>query len=160
MHYKIGLGYDIHQLVEGRPLILGGVHIAYSKGLLGHSDADVLTHSIIDALLGSLKLGDIGRLFPDTDAQYKNANSLELLKIAYEKVKAKGYIVGNIDANIIAQAPKLSPYIANIEYSLAQVMAIDIDTISIKAKTNEQLDAVGQGQAIICHTSILVYKLD
>ena len=135
--FKIGLGYDIHRLVEDRDLIIGGVKIPYEKGLLGHSDADVLIHAIIDALLGAANLADIGTLFPDTDPKYKDANSIMLLKNVIELVKEKGYKINNIDSNIIAQAPKMMPHIPEMKKVLANAMDIDIESISIKAKTTE-----------------------
>ena len=133
--FKIGLGYDIHRLVENRDLIIGGIKIPYEKGLLGHSDADVLIHAIIDALLGAANLADIGTLFPDTDPKYKDANSVMLLKNVIELVKEKGYKINNIDSNIIAQAPKMMPHIPEMKATLAKAMDIDIESISIKAKT-------------------------
>lgn len=142
--FKIGLGYDIHRLVEDRDLIIGGIKIPYEKGLLGHSDADVLIHAIIDALLGAANLADIGTLFPDTDPKYKDANSIMLLKNVIELVKEKGYKINNIDSNIIAQAPKMMPHIPEMKTTLAKAMDIDIESISIKAKTKEKLDSVGE----------------
>ena len=142
--FRIGIGYDIHKLAEGRDLIIGGIKIPYEKGLLGHSDADVLIHAIIDALLGALAMDDIGTLFPDTDDRFKNANSVELLKKVYEMVQAQGYWISNLDTNIIAQAPKMMPYIPNMKQVLGQVLALDDSDISIKAKTKENLDAVGE----------------
>ena len=156
--YKIGLGYDIHKLVENRDLIIGGIKIPYEKGLLGHSDADVLIHAIIDALLGALNLNDIGTLFPDTDPKYKNADSTILLKNVLKKVDEKGYKIGNIDTNIIAQAPKMMPYISEIKQNLANIMNVDIENISVKAKTKEKLDAVGEKLAIETNAVVLLYK--
>ena len=157
--FRIGIGYDIHRLVENRDLILGGVKIPYEKGLLGHSDADVLIHSIIDALLGALNLQDIGTLFPDTDPKYKGADSTLLLKSVIELVAEKGYKIGNIDSNIIAQAPKMMPHIPAIKQKLAEVMKIDADLISVKAKTKEKLDAVGEKLAIETNAVVLLYKI-
>ena len=156
--FKIGLGYDIHRLVEDRDLIIGGVKIPYEKGLLGHSDADVLIHAIIDALLGAANLADIGTLFPDTDPKYKDANSVMLLKNVIELVKEKGYKINNIDSNIIAQAPKMMPYIPEMKTTLAKAMDIDIESISIKAKTKEKLDSVGEKLAIETNAVVLLEK--
>lgn len=156
--YRIGIGYDIHKLVEDRDLIIGGVKIPYEKGLLGHSDADVLIHAIIDALLGALALPDIGTLFPDTDEKYKGADSTLLLKSVIELVTEKGYKIGNIDSNIIAQAPKMMPHIPSIKKRLAEVMNIDIENISVKAKTKEKLDAVGEKLAIETNAVVMMYK--
>lgn len=157
--FRIGIGYDIHRLVENRDLILGGVKIPYEKGLLGHSDADVLIHAIIDALLGALNLQDIGTLFPDTAPKYKGADSTLLLKSVIELVTEKGYKIGNIDSNIIAQAPKMMPHIPAIKQKLAEVMKIDTDLISVKAKTKEKLDAVGEKLAIETNAVVLLYKI-
>ena len=156
--FKIGLGYDIHKLVEDRDLIIGGVKIPYEKGLLGHSDADVLIHAIIDALLGAANLADIGTLFPDTDPKYKDANSIMLLKNVIELVKEKGYKINNIDSNIIAQAPKRMPHIPEMKTTLAKAMDIDIESISIKAKTKEKLDSVGEKLAIETNAVVLLEK--
>ena len=156
--FKIGLGYDIHRLVENRDLIIGGVKIPYEKGLLGHSDADVLIHAIIDALLGAANLADIGTLFPDTDPKYKDANSVILLKNVIELVKEKGYKINNIDSNIIAQAPKMMPHIPEMKTTLAKAMDIDIESISIKAKTKEKLDSVGEKLAIETNAIVLLEK--
>mgnify|MGYP002672073034 FL=1 len=156
--FKIGLGYDIHRLVEDRDLIIGGIKIPYEKGLLGHSDADVLIHAIIDALLGAANLADIGTLFPDTDPKYKDANSVILLKNVIELVKEKGYKINNIDSNIIAQAPKMMPHIPEMKKVLANAMDIDIESISIKAKTKEKLDSVGEKLAIEANAAVLLEK--
>ena len=155
---RIGIGYDVHKLVENRKLILGGVEIEHDKGLLGHSDADVLIHAIIDALLGAANLADIGTLFPDTDPKYKNANSIILLKNVIELVKEKGYKINNIDSNIIAQAPKMMPHIPEMKTTLANAMDIDIESISIKAKTKEKLDSVGEKLAIETNAVVLLEK--
>ena len=157
--YKIGIGYDIHRLVEGRDLIIGGVKITHEKGLLGHSDADVLVHAIIDALLGATELDDIGTLFPDTDPKYKNADSIVLLKKVYEKVKKEGYLINNIDSNIIAQSPKMMPYIPKMKELLSNVLEISPTDISIKAKTKEKLDAVGEKLAIESNAVVLLMKI-
>ena len=156
--FKIGLGYDIHRLVKDRDLIIGGIKIPYEKGLLGHSDADVLIHAIIDALLGAANLADIGTLFPDTDPKYKDANSIMLLKNVIELVKEKGYKINNIDSNIIAQAPKMMPHIPEMKTTLAKAMDIDIESISIKAKTKEKLDSVGEKLAIETNAVVLLEK--
>lgn len=158
--YRIGIGYDIHKLVEGRDLILGGVKIPFEKGLLGHSDADVLIHAIIDALLGALAMDDIGTLFPDTDDRFKDADSLMLLKNVYDKVQSQGYWISNIDSNIIAQAPKLMPYIPAMKSTLAPVLDLDQMDISIKAKTKEQLDAVGENRAISAQAIVLLEQMN
>ena len=157
-NFRIGIGYDLHRLEENRDLIIGGVKIPYEKGLLGHSDADVLVHAIIDALLGALALPDIGTLFPDTDPDFKDADSVELLKKVYSMIKEKGYSVNNIDSNIIAQAPKMMPHIPQMKKNLASALDLDIDSISIKAKTKEHLDAVGEKRAIEANAVVLVYK--
>lgn len=158
MNYRIGHGYDLHTLVIDRPLIIGGVHIPHHLGLMGHSDADVLTHAIIDAILGASKQGDIGRLFPDTDAQYKNANSILLLAEVVKKIAGKYQIV-NIDANIIAEKPKLATHIPQIEENLSKTLGLDLDCISIKAKTNEKMGYLGQEQAIACYVVVLLQKI-
>ncbi len=157
--YRIGLGYDIHQLAQGRDLIIGGVKITHEKGLLGHSDADVLIHAIIDGMLGALALDDIGTLFPDTDPKYKNADSTIMLKKVYLLIKEKGYYIVNIDSNIIAQAPKMMPYIPKMKEVLAHILDISPDNISIKAKTKEKMDAVGQKLAIEANAAILLKAL-
>ena len=156
--YRIGLGYDIHKLTTGRDLIIGGVKITHEKGLLGHSDADVLIHAIIDAMLGALALSDIGTLFPDTDKKYKDANSTILLKKVYEKITEKGWQIVNIDSNIIAQEPKMMPYIPKMKEVLCRILEIEPDELSIKAKTNENMDAVGQKLAIEAHAVVLLKK--
>ena len=158
--YRIGIGYDIHKLTEGRELIVGGVKIPYEKGLLGHSDADVLAHAIIDALLGAMAMDDIGTLFPDTDDRFKDANSLMLLKQVCSKVQTEGYWINNIDTNIIAQAPKMMPYIAEMKSMLAPILGLDETDISIKAKTKEQLDAVGEGLAIEAQAVVLLERIN
>ena len=157
--YRIGIGYDIHKLIEGRDLIIGGIKITHEKGLLGHSDADVLIHAIIDAMLGALALDDIGTLFPDTDPKYKNIDSTILLKHVYEKIKVQGYRIANIDSNIIAQSPKMMPYIPKMKNVLAQILQIELDEISIKAKTKEKLDAVGENLAIESNAVVLLDKI-
>lgn len=157
--FKVGIGYDIHRLVEERDLIIGGVKIPYEKGLLGHSDADVLVHAIIDALLGAAGLEDIGTLFPDTDPKYKNADSIKLLEQVLEKVSEKGFKINNIDSNIIAQAPKMMPYIPLMKERLANVLNLEIENISIKAKTKEKLDSVGEGLAIEANAAVLIISV-
>lgn len=158
-HNRIGTGYDIHRLEENRDLIIGGVKIPHEKGLMGHSDADVLIHAIIDAMLGALALPDIGTLFPDTDAQYKGISSVLLLEKVYDLIKEKGYEINNIDSNIIAQAPKMMPYIPEMKKVLANSLKIDTDLISIKAKTNEKMDAVGEMRAIEANAVVLLKEI-
>lgn len=157
--YRIGLGYDIHKLTEGRDLIIGGVKITHEKGLLGHSDADVLVHAIIDAMLGALCLSDIGTLFPDTDDVFKDIDSTILLKKVYSLIKEKKYAIENIDSNIIAQKPKMMPYIPKMKDILCKILDISQDRLSIKAKTNEKMDAVGQELAIEAHAVVLLKKV-
>ena len=157
--YRIGLGYDIHKLTEGRDLIIGGVKITHEKGLLGHSDADVLIHAIIDAMLGALALSDIGTLFPDTDDLYTDADSTVLLRDVYKLIKEKKYAIENIDSNIIAQQPKMMPYIPKMKEVLSQILSIEPDRLSIKAKTNEKMDAVGQELAIEAHAVVLLKRV-
>ena len=145
---RIGHGYDVHRLVDGRELILGGVNIPYEKGLLGHSDADVLTHALMDALLGACALGDIGKLFPDSDAAYKGADSVELLKKVCAVLSEKGYTVSNVDCTILAQRPKLSPYITRMREILSAAMGAELDKVSIKATTEEGLGFTGSGEGM------------
>lgn len=145
---RFGMGYDVHQLVENRKLIIGGVDIPYEKGLLGHSDADVLLHAISDALLGAAALGDIGKHFPDTDPRYKGADSLKLLKEVGNLLAEKGYVVGNVDATIVAQKPKMLPHIPQMRENIARVLHVDIDQINVKATTEEHLGFTGSGQGI------------
>lgn len=156
--FRVGLGYDIHKLVEGRPLIIGGIEIPYEKGLLGHSDADVLIHAIIDAMLGALALSDIGTHFPDTDTKYKGISSVELLKNVIGLIHEKGYVINNIDSNIILQEPKMKPHIPNMVKNLSKIMGIDASQLSIKAKTNEQMDAVGEKFAIEASAVVMLRK--
>lgn len=156
---RIGIGYDIHRLVKDRELILGGVKIPYELGLLGHSDADVLLHSIIDAIFGSIALRDIGYHFPDNDEKYKNADSLALLKNTCEILNNEGYKIVNIDSNIICQKPKLSLYIESMRENIAKTCDIEINQISIKAKTNENMDSTGNNLAISTNAVVLVEKL-
>lgn len=145
---RIGMGYDVHRLVEGRKLILGGVEIPYEKGLLGHSDADVLLHAVMDALLGAAALGDIGRHFPDTDPEYEGASSIKLLEHVGKLICVKGYKVGNIDATIIAQKPKMAPHIEEMVKNVAMTLGIDTDQVNIKATTEEGLGFTGTGEGI------------
>lgn len=156
---RIGHGYDVHRLVEGRPLILGGMKVTYEKGLDGHSDADVLVHAVMDALLGAASLGDIGKHFPDTDPRYKGISSLTLLKAVKEKINAAGYGVGNIDVTVIAQAPKLASYLMQMEANLAVILQIPVDRINIKATTEEHLGFTGSGEGIACHAVCLLEEL-
>ena len=156
--YRIGLGYDIHKLVEGRELIIGGVKITHEKGLLGHSDADVLIHAIIDGMPGALALDDIGTIFRDTDPKYKDIDSTVLLKHVYDLIKSKGYSIVNIDSNIIAQAPKMMPYIPKMKTRLCEMLGIENHQLSIKAKTKENLDSVGQKLAIEANAVVLLEK--
>ena len=156
--YRIGQGFDIHKLTGGRKLILGGIEIPYERGLYGHSDADALTHAIIDALFGALALGDIGIHFPDTDPEYKDADSLELLKEAYEEVKYYNYVINNIDCTIFAQEPKMKPYIPLMRFKLADVLDIDEKRISVKAKTMEEQDSVGQKRSISAQAIVMLKK--
>ncbi|MBQ4338182.1 MAG: 2-C-methyl-D-erythritol 2,4-cyclodiphosphate synthase [Clostridia bacterium] len=155
---RIGHGYDVHRLVEGRKLILGGVEIEYVKGLLGHSDADVLLHAVSDALLGAAALGDIGKLFPDSDPAYKGADSLMLLRKVVDAVKANGYGVVNLDATVLAQAPKLRPFIDDMRANIASACGVDVDCISIKATTEEGLGFTGTGEGIAAHCVCLIDK--
>ncbi|WPC41995.1 2-C-methyl-D-erythritol 2,4-cyclodiphosphate synthase [Clostridium sp. JS66] len=156
---RIGIGYDVHKLVENRLLILGGVNIPYDKGLLGHSDADVLLHAIMDSLLGSLSLGDIGKHFPDTDPCYKNISSLVLLKKVGALINSKRYMVENIDSIIIAQSPKLSPFIDDMKKNIAEALEIDIDKVSVKATTEEGLGFTGKREGISAQSICLVEKI-
>ena len=145
---RFGMGYDVHQLVEGRKLNIGGVEIPFEKGLLGHSDADVLLHAISDALLGAAALGDIGKHFPDTDERYKGADSLKLLEEVGRLLAEKGYTVGNVDATIVAQRPKMAPHIPVMRENIARVLHVDVDRINVKATTEEHLGFTGSGQGI------------
>ena len=156
---RIGHGYDVHRLTEGRKLILGGVDIPYEKGLLGHSDADVLTHAIMDALLGAAALGDIGKLFPDTNPAYAGADSLMLLERVRERLSKAGYRVGNIDATILAQRPKLAPHIPQMRTNLANRLGIEVDQVSIKATTEEGLGFTGTGEGMAAHAVCLLESI-
>ncbi len=153
---RIGHGYDVHKLVENRPLIIGGVEIPYKMGLLGHSDADVLLHAISDALLGAAALGDIGKLFPDNDPNYKGADSLVLLREVCTHVRSKGYEIENIDATVLAQAPKLRPYIDEMRARISVYADIDIESVSVKATTEEGLGFTGEGRGIAAHAVCLI----
>lgn len=154
---RIGHGYDVHRLVEGRPLILGGVTVPYERGLLGHSDADVLAHAVMDALLGAAALGDIGQLFPDTDPAYEGANSLELLAQVAALLKEKGFAVGNVDATVAAERPKLLPYEPAMRQNLARVLGILPERVSVKATTTEGLGIVGEGRGMAAQCVCTVF---
>lgn len=156
--YRIGQGTDIHVLIENRDFILGGIKIPYEKGFKAHSDGDVLIHAIIDALFGALCLDDIGAHFPDNDPKYKNADSTELLKETVSIIRSKGWEINNLDTTIHAQAPKLRPYVLEIRNNLAAILDIDIEQVSVKAKTNEGLDAIGAKLAVSAECSVLLYK--
>lgn len=156
--FRIGHGYDVHKLVENRDLIIGGVKIPHEKGLLGHSDADVLLHAISDALLGAAALGDIGKHFPDTDEAFKNADSLILLKKVFLMIKEKGYTVTNIDATIIAQSPKMSPFIETMRKNIADAVCCDISDINVKATTEEHLGFTGEKLGISAHAVCIISK--
>ena len=155
MDIRIGHGYDVHKLVEERALIMGGVQIPYEKGLLGHSDADVLLHAIADALLGALALGDIGKHFPDNDPRYKGISSLILLKKTAELVRSRGYTVGNVDATVLAQRPKLAPYVPSMRENIAAALGVDVERVSVKATTEEGLGFTGSGDGIAAHAVVL-----
>ncbi|MBO9688568.1 2-C-methyl-D-erythritol 2,4-cyclodiphosphate synthase [Roseateles chitosanitabidus] len=156
--FRIGEGWDTHQLVEGRPLILGGVTIPHTHGLLGHSDADALAHAITDALLGAAALGDIGKLFPDTAAEFKGADSMVLLAEAYRRARGKGWVIGNIDTTIVAQAPKMAPHIDAMRRRLSEVLEIALDQVNVKAKTAEKMGPVGEGKAIEARAVCLLVR--
>ncbi len=155
---RIGHGYDVHRLAEGRKLILGGVDIPWERGLLGHSDADVLTHAVMDALLGAAGLGDIGKHFPDTDPAYAGADSLKLLAHVVELLREQGYAVGNVDATVLAQRPKLAPHIPAMRDNLAQVMGVSPDRVNVKATTEEGLGFTGSGEGMAAHAVALIEK--
>lgn len=155
---RIGHGYDVHRLCDNRKLIIGGVEIEYEKGLLGHSDADVLLHAVSDSLLGAAAMGDIGGMFPDNDPEFKDANSLILLKRVVERLTANGYKTVNIDATIIAQKPKMSPHIQKMRENIANVLGIDIDFVNVKATTEEKLGFTGSGEGISAHCVSLIEK--
>lgn len=155
---RIGHGYDVHRLVENRPLILGGVTIPYEKGLLGHSDADVLLHAVMDALLGAAALGDIGKLFPDNDNRFLNISSMVLLERTAEELNRAGYQVVNVDATVIAQKPKIAPYITEMRTNIAKGLSISVEQVSVKGTTEEKLGFTGDGSGIACHAVCLLEK--
>ena len=157
---RVGHGYDVHRLVEGRTLILGGVTVPFDRGLLGHSDADVLTHAVMDALLGAAALGDIGKHFPDTDPAYAGADSLRLLDHVVELLEERGWQVGNVDATVVAQTPKLAPYIPDMRRRLAEAMGLDVDCVSVKATTEERLGFTGSGEGMAAHAVALIERLN
>lgn len=156
---RVGHGYDVHRLTEGRRLILGGVDVPYDRGLLGHSDADVLTHAVMDALLGAAALGDIGKLFPDSDDRYVGADSVELLRRVTAYLAERGWQVVNVDATVVAQAPKLLPYIDRMRENLAAAMGLDVSCVSVKATTEERLGFTGSGEGMAAHAVALVEKM-
>ncbi len=156
---RIGHGYDVHRLVEGRKLILGGVEIAYEKGLLGHSDADVLTHALMDALLGAAALPDIGRLFPDNDPSFAGADSIELLKKVMQKIREEGYALVNADCTVLAQRPKLAPHIPQMREIIASAVGTDVSCVNVKATTEEGLGFTGEGLGIAAHSVVLIDKI-
>lgn len=155
---RIGYGYDVHQLIEGRPLIIGGIELVHDKGLLGHSDADVLLHAITDAILGAVSLGDIGKFFPDDEPKYKGADSKVLLKNAYQHVLELGYEIGNLDATIIAEKPKFRPHIDAMRESIANVLNTDIFNVNVKATTNEKMGYLGRQEGIQAQAVVLLLK--
>ncbi len=157
---RVGHGYDVHRLVEGRALILGGVTVPFDRGLLGHSDADVLTHAVMDALLGAAALGDIGQLFPDSDAAYAGADSIALLERVTALLREHGWQVGNVDATVVAQAPRLAPYIPEMRRHLAEAMGLDVDCVSVKATTEERLGFTGSGEGMAAHAVALIERLN
>ena len=159
MKIRVGMGYDVHRLVEGRDLWLGGVRIEHTAGLLGHSDADVLVHALMDAMLGALALGDIGRHFPDSDPSYSGADSIELLKRVNYIINAQDYAIGNVDCTIIAQRPKLAPYIEQMRENIARALKVDVSYISVKATTEEHLGFTGEGLGIAAHAVVLLEKM-
>mgnify|MGYP001139919291 FL=1 len=156
---RIGHGYDVHRLVEGRRLILGGVDVPWERGLLGHSDADVLTHAVMDALLGAAGLGDIGRHFPDTDPAYAGADSLRLLAHVAALLRERGFTVGNVDATVLAQRPKLAPHIPRMRDNLARAMEVDPEQVNVKATTEEGLSFTGSGEGMAAHAVVLIERL-
>ena len=157
---RVGLGYDVHKLVEGRNLIIGGVDIPHEKGLLGHSDADVLIHAVMDSILGALALGDIGKYFPDTDGKYKGADSMKLLEFVYNLINEKGYGIGNMDCTIIAQSPKMAPHIQSMRENIAKALNTSIDNINVKATTEEGLGFTGAKEGIAAQSICLLVKVD
>lgn len=159
MVIKVGIGYDVHALVEGRPLILGGVEIPYDRGLLGHSDADVLIHAIMDALLGALALGDIGAHFPDHDPQYRGISSVILLEHVVKLIQEKGYSIGNVDSIIVAQRPKLAPYITEMRMNMAKVLRVEESCVSVKATTTERLGCEGREEGISSQAIVSIERI-
>ena len=157
---RVGLGYDVHKLVEGRKLIIGGVNVPHEKGLLGHSDADVLIHAVMDSILGALALGDIGKHFPDTDEKYKGADSMKLLEFVYNLINEKGYGIGNIDCTIIAHSPKMAPHIQNMRENIAKALNTSIENINVKATTEEGLGFTGAKEGIAAQSICLLVKVD
>lgn len=157
---RVGHGYDVHRLVEGRALILGGVTVPFDRGLLGHSDADVLTHAVMDALLGAAALGDIGQLFPDSDAAYAGADSMLLLRRVTALLREHGWQAGNVDATVVAQAPRLATYIPDMRRRLAEAMGLDVDCVSVKATTEEKLGFTGSGGGMAAHAVALIERLN
>ena len=155
---KIGSGYDIHRLIEGRKLILGGVEIPYIKGLIGHSDADVILHSLADAMLGGLALGDIGVHFPNTDSAYKDSRSIDLLKKVNDMITEKGYIVNNADITVVAEDPKISPFVEKMRKNISDALKIDISSVSVKATTNEGVGSMGRGEAIASYAVVTLSR--
>ncbi|MEY9139734.1 2-C-methyl-D-erythritol 2,4-cyclodiphosphate synthase [Mammaliicoccus lentus] len=160
MMFRIGYGYDVHEFDENRPLIIGGIEIEHTKGLKGHSDADVLLHAITDAILGAASLGDIGKLFPDTDQTFKDADSKILLKEAYQQVLKKGYQLGNVDATIIAEKPKFRPHIDNMRDKIATIFEVSIEDVNVKATTNEKLGFLGREEGIQAQAVVLLTNKD
>ena len=160
MIMRVGMGYDVHKLTEGRKLILGGVDIPWEKGLLGHSDADVLIHAVMDSILGALALDDIGKHFPDTDEKYKGADSMKLLEFVYNLINEKGYGIGNIDCTIIAQSPKMAPHIQNMRANIAKALNTSIENINVKATTEEGLGFTGAKEGIAAQSICLLVKVD
>ncbi len=153
---RIGTGYDLHRLVAGRELILAGVRMPFDRGLQGHSDGDIVSHAVIDAILGAAAVGDVGRMFPDSDARWKNADSMKLLQAAVDVVHNAGFIVANVDVTVVTEHPKLLPYIDQMRNNLAQALGVRVERVSVKGKTNEQVDAIGRGEAMACHAVALV----
>ncbi len=160
MGFRVGQGYDVHALVPGRRLVIGGVDIPHERGLLGHSDADVLAHAVTDALLGAAGLGDIGRHFPDTDSRFSGADSLVLLAEAARRVRAAGYTIGNVDSTIVAQAPKMAPHIGEMNARLARAIGIDVSRVNVKARTTERLGFEGRAEGISAHAIALIEDLE
>lgn len=158
--FRTGLGYDVHAFAPDCKLVIGGVEIPHDKGLLGHSDADVLLHAVCDALLGALALGDIGKHFPDTDEKYKNADSKELLKKVNQMIQEKGYVLCNMDSTVVAEQPKLSPFIDSMRETIAKLLSVDIDKISVKATTSERMGFVGRREGIAAYANVLLRKVE